>query len=77
MEFAEIKVVVEQTYLVPVINGKTLNGWTIDELTKDWFQRHDINAHHASRSAYKLGGGDKIISHKFDKIIDVPDGNGA
>jgi len=73
-QFAIVKVMVEQTFALPVINGKTLNGYTVDELMEEWFKNTNINAYHASRNSYKVGGGDTLISYNLEKTVDVPEG---
>lgn len=61
-KFVEITVTIERTYLVPMIDAKrtAINGWTVDEVIKDWFTDYDINRHHASRDTHRLGGGETI-----------------
>lgn len=36
------------------------NGWTVEQLMVDWFR--DINAHHATRDAFYLGGSRRFLS---------------
>ena len=63
-KYREIKVVVEETYLIPMVDDthSAINGWTLPYLADDWFRRFDINSYHATRDTYRLGNGRKVIS---------------
>ena len=56
-----IKVLVEHSYLVEMLDDKhsTINGWTPEQIAQEWFRnpRYSLNAYHASREAYEIGGG--------------------
>jgi hypothetical protein len=61
---AEIRVVIERTYIVPM-TGKVchqINGWTLPQIIENWFKRWNINDPHATRDGYHFGNGDKILS---------------
>lgn len=64
--FRVVKATVEQTYLIPVEsaspNQSHINGWSVEEVVNSWFTDHDINRGHATRDAYRLGGGDRLLS---------------
>lgn len=66
--FHEIKVTVEVTYWVPKSADKktVINGWTIEEVVDDWFNKHDINYNHATRDSYRLGSGMKVLKVEHD-----------
>lgn len=59
-----IKVVSVAYYYVPMIDEKKskINGWTLTELIKDWFKRYRLDAYHATRNQYKIGGTEKVLS---------------
>jgi hypothetical protein len=62
--FKEIVVTVEVTYLIPMMKDGTrteINGWTIEEVARDWFDRYDINSSHATRDSHRLGNGTRIL----------------
>jgi hypothetical protein len=78
--FKILKVTMEVKYYVPmpdkeIMDEKTgepitsVNGWPMSEVKKDWFERHDINRFHATRNAFEIGGGKKII--KIEEVEDV------
>lgn len=62
-KFREIKVLVEETYLVPMIDDTrtAINGESLKQLKVDWFQSYDINSHHATRDSHRVGGGRRVI----------------
>lgn len=59
-----IRVIVQRDYLIPMADARhsLINGWTLEEIQQDWFQRFDINSSHASRDAYRAGNGDKVLT---------------
>ena len=73
MLYKTITVTVKQTYVIPIgekepKDGSThINGWTLQDVAKDWFEHHDINQSHASRQAHHALGGDKVVEIKFDE----------
>ena len=74
-QFAKVTVLVERTYFLPMRNGKTVNGCTPEELKEEWFGKQaSLNATHAARDSYRLGGADKIISADIVDFIDLQDG---
>lgn len=70
MQHKIIRVVMEVDYIVPMANDtiSTINGWTMEEIVKEWFVDYDINRHHATRDIHRVGNGSKIIS---TEVVDV------
>lgn len=62
-KFVELRVLVEETYFIPMADEKRseINGWTLDEIKQDWFERFSLNEHHATRDSYRLGNGRRLI----------------
>ena len=69
-KFKQVTVTVEITYLIPMYDEQhtQINGWTVDEVVRDWFERYDLNQHHASRDAHRVGGGMKLINTRIDDL---------
>ncbi len=63
----EIVVTMEVSYIVPMhdTNHTEINGWTVEEVARDWFER-DINSHHATRDSHRLGNGKRIIGWRVE-----------
>jgi len=69
--FTKIKVTMELTYLVEMIDQThtEINGWTVEQVVDDWFQRHDVNRSHATRDGYLLGGsGKKVLKIETEEL---------
>lgn len=76
VKYGIIQVTQTVEYMVPLydkavgegaeLTGKeiTLNGWTVNELIKDWFETHPSDRHHASRDSHQVGNSTKIVSVK-------------
>jgi len=64
-----ITVNMDVQFMVPMVDDKhsTVNGWTLEEVIKDWFQHHNINGYHRTRDSFEIGGS-KVI-----KTISVSD----
>ena len=62
-----IKVTVEETYFVDMIDNERthINGWTIKEVIKDWFEGYSMASHHASREGSLIGGSRKYIKSEI------------
>lgn len=74
-QFAKVKVVIERTYLIPVRDGRSVNGDTPEEIKQIWFgDPLGLNKTHMGRDAYRLGNSDEIISAEITEYVDVPDG---
>jgi len=74
-QFAKVTVIIERTYLLPIRNGKTVGGYTPEELKEEWFGKPEaLNRCHVSRDGYRLGGSDIIKSAEIVELIDLPDG---
>lgn len=74
-QFAKVTVIIERTYMLPVRNGRTMNGDTVEQLKELWFGDPEaLNYSHFSRDSYRLGGSDIIKSVEITELIDVPSG---
>jgi len=74
-QYVKVKVVVERTYLLPVIDGKTYGYYTPEELKDEWFGKLDaLNRSNETRDISRLGGSDVILSAEIIETIDVPEG---
>lgn len=66
-KYVRLKVVMTKEYLIPVddnypTNPHTyINGWSLERVIEDWFKRHSLGSHHASREANSIGGSEKFI----------------
>lgn len=62
-KFKILKVTVEQQYYIPMHDDvhTQINGWEMKDVIDDWFRKHGMFSHHATRDAYHIGGGDKFI----------------
>ena len=74
-QFAKVKVVIERTYLIPIRDGRSVNGDTAEEVKEYWFgDPAALNRSHVGRDSMRLGGADTILSAEITDYIDVPDG---
>lgn len=74
-QYAKVRVVIERTYLLPVIDGKSIAYETPEEIVREWFTNPAaMNYSNPSRERYRLGGSDVILSAEITNYIDVPDG---
>jgi hypothetical protein len=74
-QFAKVTVLVERTYLIPIKDGRSINGESAEEIREQWFGNPtSLNKHHVSRDGWRLGGADIIRSSEISEIVDVPDG---
>jgi hypothetical protein len=71
-KFKVIKVIVEEQYIIDMYDDKIskINGWTIEEIIKDWFENHSMYSHHATRDGHIIGNSRKYIK---SEIIDSED----
>ena len=68
-EFRVIEVTVTHHFIVEMHDKERteVNGWTLDEVIKDWFEDNSIDHHHATRDTRQILGSSKLIS---SRIID-------
>jgi len=57
-----IKVVVEKKYMVPINDDTSINGWSLKEVIKDWFERVPLFQYHANRDSSLMRGTERVIS---------------
>jgi hypothetical protein len=70
-KFKIIKVIVEEQYLIEMYDEEKshINGWTLPEIIKDWFQGPTpLGTFHASREGSLIGNSRKYISSKTENI---------
>lgn len=65
-----IKVTLTQEYYIEMYDDKKtkINGWTMEEVIKDWFVNHPLNSPHVSRDSHKVGYGKKFIKAEVEVI---------
>jgi hypothetical protein len=74
-QFVKVKVIVERTYLLPVVDGKTYGHLTPEELKDAWFGKPDaLNRSNETRDIARLGNSDVILSAEIVETIDVSEG---
>ena len=74
-QYAKVRVVIERTYLLPVIDGKSIAYETPEAIVHDWFANPAaMNYTNPSRDRHRLGGSDVITSAEVVEYVDVPDG---
>jgi hypothetical protein len=74
--YAVLTVTRTEQYVLPLVGGgdrTEVNGWTVDEVTRDWFENEKWPAYasHASRDTYRLG-----YSERFGEVVREPDVEG-
>ncbi len=69
-KFKIIKVIVEEKYYIEMHDDKItkINGWTIDEVIKDWFIQFPMGSYHATRDTSLIGNSRKYIK---SKVVDT------
>ena len=62
-KFKVLRVTVTEDYFIDMIDDKKtcINGWTLDELIQDWFEKFSMGTHHASREYHKIGNSRKYV----------------
>lgn len=56
-----LEVTIKRTYC---FREGEINGWPAETVIDDWFNRHALFEHHATRDAYAVGNSDKVVSVK-------------
>ena len=71
-KFKILKVLVEQRYYIPMLDDKRtqINGWTVEEVIKDWFENHSINSSHATRDGHLIGYSKEILKTEVSDDLD-------
>jgi hypothetical protein len=67
-----LRVTLTQDYYIKMIDKKMteINGWSLDEVIRDWFQETDINMSHATRDGHRIGNGNKVLDIS---VMDIDD----
>jgi hypothetical protein len=65
-----IRVTSTEDYIIEMIDDKRtyINGWTMEEVIEDWFERFETITTHASRDGHRIGNSRKYISSEIIKI---------
>ncbi len=71
-KFKILKVLVEQRYYIPMLDDKRtqINGWTIEEVIKDWFQTTSLSSSHATRDGHLIGYSKNVIKTEVADDLD-------
>jgi len=66
---AIIRVTITEDYWVDMIDNERteINGWTMEEVIKDWFKNYPLDRYHAARDGHRIGNGRKLIKHEVIK----------
>lgn len=58
-----LKVTVQQFYLIEMYDEDIteINGWSIQQVIKDWFENCPITSYHASREGHTIGNAKKLV----------------
>ena len=58
-----IRVTLTEDYYIEMYDDKRskINGWTIKEIIKDWFEKYHLGSYHATRDAHVISGSRKVI----------------
>ncbi len=69
-----LKATVELSYYIPMIDDEksAINGWTIDQIVKDWFRGQRggvISGSHATRDASLIGNSDKLLHFTVEEEV--------
>lgn len=62
-----IKVVIEQTFVLPETDGVSLDGRTVEDICQEWFKNYPIWCRHVARESYRVVNMDKVISVEISK----------
>ncbi|MFB2970408.1 hypothetical protein ACE1CD_15655 [Aerosakkonema sp. BLCC-F183] len=69
MKFKRITVTSTQVYLLPIRASKSLDGRSVEEILKEWFEEFPLHQHHATRESYAIGNSQKVLR------VEISDGN--
>lgn len=66
---AILRVTVTEDYWIKTYDKERteINGWTMEEVIKDWFKDHSLDSHHASREGHRIGNSRKFIKSEIIK----------
>lgn len=82
MRYTILRVTLTEDYLVPLFDDTDvieegtiteINGWPLGEVIRSWFTVHSINSHHATRDAYRLGGGRQFVAVEILPVLKTED----
>lgn len=59
-----LRVTLTRDYVVPMYDAEhsQINGWTIDEVKRDWFSRYPLVQSHATRDGHRVGNSERLVS---------------
>lgn len=63
MEMKILKVTKVSYYTLEMIDEKrtAINGWTPEDVVKDWFEHCPPGSSHATRDVNRIGGAEKVL----------------
>lgn len=60
-KFVYLRVVSESIY---AFREHEINGWSTEQVIKDWFEDHSLRMFHATRDSHAIGNSSKVIEVK-------------
>jgi len=65
-KFKILKVTFQQFYLIEMFDKDIteINGWSIDQVIKNWFEDHSLSSYHATRDGHVIGNAKKLVKHE-------------
>ena len=69
-KFKIIRVTLTTDYLIEMHDEKQscINGWTIDEIIEDWFNKYSLGGFHVTRDHHKIMSSRKFIK---SEVVDI------
>ena len=58
-----LRVTTTTDYYIKMIDDERseINGWTIDQIKEDWFDKFPMDAYHATRDGHRIGNSRKVV----------------
>ena len=67
--YKRLRVTITQDYFIEMQGPDTdlthINGWTMEEVIKDWFEKHPMGSYHATRDGCKIGNSERFIKSEI------------
>ena len=60
-EMVYLKVVRSEIY---TFEKDSINGWSTEQVIKDWFEVYPLHSYHRTRDSHKVGSSDRFVSAK-------------
>lgn len=70
-----LRVTITRDYIIPMRDDEKthINGWTMDKVIEDWFERNSIHSYHATRDGHRIGNSEKMVDTEIIETIDLGD----